>query len=135
MSQKEQTRPPVFDDKAADDRKYRELYGDSGYRPATNQSAKKANGAAVGGDNRYQRKAANLTSNVFAGTEDDATRERNANYDFANTEKMASGGGTNAGWASQTGLKKPMNKGGVDAFRQKQNQNASALTTTDYSAY
>jgi|APSaa5957512535_1039671.scaffolds.fasta_scaffold50075_3 hypothetical protein len=31
MSKKEPTRPPVFDEKAADDRKMKELYGNSGY--------------------------------------------------------------------------------------------------------
>jgi len=63
------------------------------------------------------RKAANLQSNVFADIEDAATKERNGNYDFVNTEKWATGGGSNAGWSSQTGLKKPMNKGGVDPYR------------------
>ena len=33
MSKKEETRPPVFDDKAADQRKAKELYGE-GYRPS-----------------------------------------------------------------------------------------------------
>ena len=54
---------------------------------------------------------------MFADIEDAATKERNGNYDFVNTEKWASGGGSNAGWSSQTGLKKSMNKGGVDPYR------------------
>lgn len=100
MSQKEATRPIVFDDKAADERKMRELYGDSGYRPPANQSKKNTTQNASGGDNRYQRKAANLQSNVFADVEDEATRQRNANYDYANTEKWAQGGSSTSGWTS-----------------------------------
>jgi hypothetical protein len=34
MSKKEATRPPVFDDKAAESRKQAELYGNSKYAPA-----------------------------------------------------------------------------------------------------
>lgn len=75
MSQKEATRPVVFDEKAADERKKRELYGEN-YRPPTNQSARKNAAPAqnAGGDNRFARKAANLQSNVFADVEDEATR-------------------------------------------------------------
>lgn len=42
MSKKEETKPPRFDESAAEDRKMRELYGNSGHKPIGISSAKKA---------------------------------------------------------------------------------------------
>mgnify|MGYP000878019702 CR=1 FL=1 len=57
MSKKEETKPPRFDDQAAEDRKYRELYGANAKRPEG--SAKKAAAPPSGQtDNRKTRKAA-----------------------------------------------------------------------------
>jgi hypothetical protein len=38
MSTKEETRPPVFDQTAADERKMRELYGNSNYQPVKKEA-------------------------------------------------------------------------------------------------
>ena len=57
MSKKEETKPPRFDDQAAEDRKYRELYGANAKRPEG--SAKKAAAPPSGQtDNRKTKKAA-----------------------------------------------------------------------------
>ncbi len=47
MSKKEETKPPRFDDAAAEDRKYKELYGANAVRPVG--SAKKAAAAPPSG--------------------------------------------------------------------------------------
>ena len=73
MSKKEETKPPRFDDSAAEDRKMKELYGNSGYKPIGISSAKKAAAAPASkqGDSMKSRKAAQLQSNLLTHADDE----------------------------------------------------------------
>jgi len=59
MSQKEETKPPKFDTSHADERKMRELYGNSQYRPQGKEWSQQKPQTATPAD-RKSRKAANL---------------------------------------------------------------------------
>ena len=104
MSIKEATRPPVFDDKAAEERKQAELYGTSKYAPqqrtqvGMNQLKEQKNT----GDNRYSRKANELQSNVLA-TDESILREREQRTTWEPAEKLPS---STSGWNSDISTKK-----------------------------
>jgi len=71
ISQKESTRPPVFDERAADERKNRELYGNSNYEPVKRVMARDFVPAQTGMDavldrNTKGKLANHLASNVLS---------------------------------------------------------------------
>ena len=115
MSKKEETKPPRFDDQAAEDRKYRELYGANAKRPEG--SAKKAAAPPSGQtDNRKTRKAAQLQSNVLTHADDELRAQRDKAFDMTGESRgeLTSGQG---GWAAQNNLAKAKNKGGIDTYK------------------
>ena len=69
MSQKEPTRPTQFDNSAADERKMKELYGNSNYKPLGKQ--KPTGPATPATDNRRSRKANELQSNILTHADDE----------------------------------------------------------------
>lgn len=144
VSQKQNTRPPQFDDSGADDRKMKELYGNSHYEPLKKdwyyQDKKAAQPQKTPVDKedhplyeRKYRKAANLQSNVLTHEDPTLREERTAQYDAQKTRISQA---SNAGWNAQTGYQKPINAGKVDAYRMRQNQlHSEVLEQTDYSNY
>lgn len=135
MSQKESTKPPKFDDQAAQERKNRELYGNSNYAPKAATAAKAPAPAASGGDNRKQRKAAQLQSNILTHADDDLRAQRDSGFDMSG-QSRGDIGSAQGGWAAQSNLAKAKNKGGIDTYKQKQNQlGSSVLAQTDYSDF
>ena len=73
LSKKEATRPPVFDDKAADERKMNELYGNSKYAPVGKAQKATDNG---NGDNRKDRKANHLQSSILTHQDEEVRASR-----------------------------------------------------------
>lgn len=135
ISTREATREPQFDNAAAEERKARELYGNSAYAPIGKEKNRQFLPAQVGMDaqpdrNTKNKKVAQLVSNVF-GLDDEETIAKKAQWNPS--EKLVS---NVTGWSSQDNMKKTTNAGGVDAYRQKQNQLLSnVLEQTDYSAF
>lgn len=131
---KRDTSARIIPDKAAQDRKMKELYGDKAvlagkkgdgslmssaadwrnpHQTYTNKYEKTGNvtgGAVV---DRKERKAKELGSNVLTHADSALHDERTNNYDKSNKRiDMAS----NAGWNAQNGLAKPNNSVKQDAF-------------------
>jgi hypothetical protein len=134
ISQKEGTRPPVFDQSAADERKNRELWGDSGYQKKENKREFRPPQTGMDAvlDRNTKNKVANqLASNVLSN--DDETRAQRSTWNKDADKLMATGG---QGWAAQENNAKTQNKGGVDAYRQRQNQlGSNVMDMPDYSQY
>lgn len=67
--------------------------------------------------------------------DEDMRNERTNAYNFSRDNKIG-GTASNANWSAQTGYQKPINAGGVDAYRMRQNQlNSNVLDQTDHSQY
>ena len=80
--------------------------------------------------NTKGKKANNLASNILANEDEEVYRQRNQ---WNQVEKLDA---PESGWNSQQNMKKVTNVGGVDPYRQRQNQlGSSALEQTDYSNY
>lgn len=79
LSQKEATRPPNFEDAAAEDRKMRELYGNSQYAPLRKQPAAKEQTMENG--TRKDRKATNLQSSILTHEDEGLREARKGNHD------------------------------------------------------
>jgi hypothetical protein len=135
ISTREATREPIFDNSAAEERKARELHGNSAYAPIGKDKNRQFLPAQVGIDAELDRNTKNkvtamLASNVF-GNDDPETVAKKAKWN--ESEKLVSNA---TGWISQENMKKTTNCGGVDAYRQKQNQlTSNVLEQTDYSAF
>ena len=134
ISQKESTRAPVFDSSTADERKMREQYGNSNYQPQKKEYKREFKPAQTGMDavldrNTKSKVAAQLNSNILAN-DDQEIYEARGQWN-QNAEKLQS---SSSGWAAQQNMKKSTNTGGVDAYRQKQNQlNSNVFEQTDHS--
>ena len=123
MSKKEETKPPKFDQKAADMRKAKELYGE-GYRPSksplvpkekvrqgvTNVLDEKPK------DTRYERKGQNLQSSILTHQDEDVQGSRKGNYSNAGSRIQSA---SNAGWNANTGYAKPNNTGNIDPYKSR----------------
>ena len=140
MSKKEQTRPPTFDETAAEQRKARELYGE-GYRPSKSPLVpkEKVNPGVTNmlddkpKDSRYERKGNNLQSSILTHEDENVKGSRKGNYSQGGS-RLASA--SNAGWNASTSYSKPVNAGKIDPYKMKQNQLASnAFEQTDYSQF
>ncbi len=110
----------MFNDKAAEERKQAELYGNSKYAPAhrteVGMHALKENKNT--GYDPYSRKANELNSNVLA-TDESLLKEREQRAQFEKpSEKLPS---STSGWNSDVSTRKPLNAGNVDTYKAKQN--------------
>ena len=119
ISTKEATRPPNFDNSMADERKNRELYGNSAYDPVVRDNKRQFKPAHVGMDAQLNRdtknqKASMLSSNVLSNDDPELVAERSKWN--SNAEKLVSQA---SGWSSQNNMKRTTNQGGVDAYRQR----------------
>jgi hypothetical protein len=81
ISTKEATRPPAFDQSAADQRKERELYGNSNYQPIGKEKNRQFKPAQVGMDAQLDRdtknrKAGMLGSNILGNTDPEVAANR-----------------------------------------------------------
>lgn len=106
MSKKQETRAPVFDNTAAEERKARELYG-ANYKPVKAPLREKEKVApAVTNclsdaptENRKSRKAGQLQSSILTHADESVREQRKGNYEAGGRIQSAS----NAGWNAQTG--------------------------------
>lgn len=117
ISTREPTREPTFDKAAADERKARELYGNSNYAPIGKEKNRQFIPAQTGMDaqldrNTKAKKAQMLSSNVLSN-EDPSIAAQRAQWNN-DAEKLVSNA---TGWSSQSNLKKTTNFGGVDPYR------------------
>lgn len=140
ISKKEATRPPTFNEAAAEMRKAREIYGEN-YKPnkqpliPKEKVSKGVTNCLDDGPqpNRKMRKADNLQSQVLTHQDDDVRYQRKGNYEKEGSRLQSA---SNAGWNAQTGYAKPVNSGKVDPYRRRQNELGSqVLEQTDYSQY
>jgi hypothetical protein len=81
LSTKEATRPPKFDNSTMEERKVRELYGNSNYAPNMREHNRQFKPAQVGIDavldrNTKGKKAANLASNVLSNDDPEIAAQR-----------------------------------------------------------
>lgn len=134
MSTKGETRPPVFDDSTTNERKNRELYGNSNYEPPKQEYKREFKPAHTGYDATLDRdtknKKAGFLGSSILGNEDEATRP-SAKWNQA--DKLVN---PSTGWSSQSNTAQIINKGRVDPYKSKQNQlNSNVFEQTDYSAH
>lgn len=92
ISTKEDTRPPNFDKAGADERKNRELYGNSNYDPVGRGQQRQFKPAHVGMDAQVNRdtknqKAQMLSSNVLSNDDPDLVAQRSK---WNETDKLVS---------------------------------------------
>lgn len=70
-------------------------------------------------DNEMKNRRANqLSSNVLTHDDENVRNERFNGFDNSREAKI-SGTASNANWSAQTGYQKPINAGGVDAYRMR----------------
>jgi hypothetical protein len=100
MSQKQATRPPQFDDKAAEQRKYNEIHGGS-YGASKYEPVGKAPSAARPNtnENRKDRMANQLQSNVLTHADEELRNTRKSDWKNAGGLQAASGN-----WSAQEHL-------------------------------
>ena len=141
MSKKAETRPPVFNDTAAVNRKAKELYGE-GYQPGQSDLVpKEKTKQGVTNvlddkpkDTRYERKGKELQSSVLTHQDSEVREQRKGTYSQGGARQLAA---SNAGWNAATNFAKPVNTSTkVDAYKMRQNQlGSNVLEQTDYSKY
>lgn len=135
ISQKEATKPIVFDETAAEERKIQELYGKGKYQ-AHKRGEYRPHTAKLDSEhdtNRKDRKMNELQSNILTHQDSKVREERNAQ--FHNDGKRL-GMASNSAWNAQGGFSHPVNAGKVDPYRMKQNQlHSGVLEQTDYSGF